>query len=275
MPLPGVFNQVRYPEAEDIDDCWVVATVWAALASRPSARKPTVTEFRAAAGDPDDGNADGGSESEVYRGARGIWPDIPVTAYHGEWAPLAKLIKSGRIASAAVLSSRLPINYGFLGWHQVGVAWDGGYVVANPLAPEGSAPTAIGEAALRSAVMPLGYARALLFPVPEVDVPFPLTVIDDERRGVLRFARDTKAYGSDGRETVIPKGSIWHAHGLYRAESLNGSGYLIGNPGGSLLFVGLSVAPALDTGTWPDGRPYTVELTVGGKKVTTGPLTLP
>ena len=43
-----VISQRLYPGAGDIDDCWVVATCWAARAAGV-AHLPTVPEFRAAA----------------------------------------------------------------------------------------------------------------------------------------------------------------------------------------------------------------------------------
>lgn len=170
MSYPPIRNQATYPGAGDVDDCWVVATVWAATAFDPSVRQPTVPEFRKHAGDPDDGHLDGGSLAEVTRGARGSWADIATVSYDGPWSGFATRVKGGRSASLAVLSSKLPahLRFGFRFAHQVGVVWDGKtFLLANPLAPSGSQPKPITEAALKAAATALPYGgnvRALLFP---------------------------------------------------------------------------------------------------------------
>lgn len=168
MILPGIFNQAVYPEAGDVDDCWVVATVWAAIAADPTLRRPTVTEYRKHAGDPDDGIRDGGSHQEVMDGARGVWPDAQIVSFFEqmtEWPAFMAHLRDGGVASLALISGKLPVThqYGFLGAHQVGIAYDGGLLIANPLAANGSAPRPIAESALRTAVAALGYIRAAIF----------------------------------------------------------------------------------------------------------------
>jgi hypothetical protein len=177
---PAVISQKTYPghdpnprdSSPDWDDCWVVATVWAAVASQPDIHRPTIPEYRKHAGDPDDGIFDGGSLDEVIRGARGSWPDLDVTRWDGAWDAFAALVKAGRPASLAVLSAKLParLRFGFLGAHQVGIAWTGTtFVVANPLAKDGSAPLPATADELRTAALALPYGgkvRAAVFPAP-------------------------------------------------------------------------------------------------------------
>lgn len=171
---PGVLNQV-IRDPGDADDCWVVATFWAARASDPGVRIPSIDAFRRAAGKPDRPGSQGGNLDDIMRGCREIWPGLAVTRYRGAWEAFAGLVRGGRPASLAVLSSKLParLRYGFLFPHQIGVAWDGAaFVVANPLAPEGSAPQRIDAPTLRAAAEALLSTREVLaavFPAPRRD----------------------------------------------------------------------------------------------------------
>lgn len=172
MSILPVLNQGIYPLARDWDDCWVVATVWAAVGARRSARKPTVFEFRRAASNPDDPyRPDGGNIDEIARAIPIIWPGQP---HHIQktmsWAALVDHLDRGEYVSIALLSSRLPysLRYGFRYAHQVGLVKVGSTIyLANPLAPEGSAPQAIREDALRYAVQGVanGWVLAACFPV--------------------------------------------------------------------------------------------------------------
>lgn len=159
MPIFPVLNQRLYPKAGDVDDCFVVATCWAAKCVAPYLRLPDVTEFRAAAGDPDDGVSDGGSLDEIVKASRALWPQLPLTVYNGDnWQTFLDHVKRGGIASLAVISRLLPVEmrWGFLGAHQVGVAFTGGnFYLMNPLAPDGSPPVVIGSAQLRTAAFGL------------------------------------------------------------------------------------------------------------------------
>lgn len=152
----GVFNQAIYPGAGDTDDCSVVATVQAVLAANPGARKPSVPVFREAAGEPDrQGQADGLNLSQIIAAVRTIWPDVRVRAFRAApWEQFATTLYSGGVASLAVRSGDLPSahRYGFAGLHQVAVEYDHGWYLANPLAPNGSAPKRITEQALRKAI---------------------------------------------------------------------------------------------------------------------------
>lgn len=171
--LPPVLSQRTYPGAGDIDDCWCVACIWAAIASRPTIWRPTITYFRAKAGDPDDGDRDGGSIDECYAGSVGCWSWLSITKYvSSNYSLLMTSIKAGRPASVALDSAKLPsrLRFNFYRKHQVGIGWDGTrFRIANPLATEGSTPLAITQIELLSAmaglVSPVSY-RAVLFPAP-------------------------------------------------------------------------------------------------------------
>lgn len=171
--LPGVYTQ-RTPEAGDLDECWVYATIWAAVAADPGARVPTCTEFRKAAGDPDDGFMDGGSLDEIARASAVIWPHITQLRVEGKgdltWDILSNHLAQGRPASLAVDSGDLPLRlrFGFYGSHQIGVRrQDASVYVANPLAAQGSAPLPATEAEVRKAAFglldSLQIVRALVF----------------------------------------------------------------------------------------------------------------
>jgi len=152
--LPGALSQVGYPGAGDIDDCWAVATIWAANAAGYSYR-PNMSVFRAAAHNPDRPGPTGGTLDDVMRGARGCYPGAHIRRYHSSsWDGFISLLKAGWVGSLAVLSSALPSNlhYGFHGRHQIGVAYqNGSYFVMNPLQRNGARPDAISGADLRRA----------------------------------------------------------------------------------------------------------------------------
>lgn len=152
--LPKAISQVGYPGAGDVDDCWVVATVWAAKAAGETFQ-PTVSQFRAWAQNPDRPGPTGGTLDHIMRGARAAWPDHTIRRYRStDWDGFISLLKAGWTASLAVRSSALPTNlrFGFLGLHQIGVAYqDGQYWVMNPLQSNGADPIAISGADLRRA----------------------------------------------------------------------------------------------------------------------------
>lgn len=79
-----------------------------------------------------------------------------------------------------------------------------------------------------------------------------LEFTDDDRRGVLRFERETpvRVVATGARDT-LPAGAVRRARAWVRAPELGGSGWLIGNAGEPELFVGATSAPEL--GPWPGG----------------------
>lgn len=146
MQISQVFSQRTWPAVGDIDDCWVVSAIQCAHAVAPWMPLPTNTEFRRAAGDPDDGIRDGGSadQSELVRGVRGCFPGLEVTpVVNGSWLGFRFDLGQGRVASVAVASAKLParLRFGFTGAHQVSLAYvlpERFLFIANPLAPDRS-----------------------------------------------------------------------------------------------------------------------------------------
>lgn len=235
MILPGIYNQgVRTP------DCWIHATKWAAEASRPGIDQPTVTEFRAFALDPRDGISDGGSLTEVVRGARGSYPGLEIVRFEDRFAALDRLLSAGRPASVALWSGKLPIalRFGFNGAHQVGVVRDRGTTyLANPLAREGTPPVPITTAALQTAMTAseLGYGgdvRAAIFPAPtEADMPgLKVTLLGDKTiSGVFRSKIDSSAiYLHDrSQRDLVTAGRPFQALSAYERDWDNARGYVI------------------------------------------------
>lgn len=156
------FSQRTWPGAGDIDDCWVLSALQAVQAVAPWEPLLTVPEFRRYAGDPDDGNADGGNVDDIIRGIRAAFPALAphCTPLRGSWAwdRVLDAIKSGRPASVCVVSAKLPDRYGFAGLHQVTYFHEPGVGlrVANPLARDRSEPTRIGTQAARDAALAYG-----------------------------------------------------------------------------------------------------------------------
>jgi len=232
---PGAFDQRTYPGAGDIDDCWVIATIWAAHASDPAVRLPTVPEFRRHAGDPDDGKTDGGSLTEVLAGSRGTWPDLLVAGMEGTWAALAGELERGRIASLAVLSARLPkeVRFGFMGWHQVGAfrCSDGGYYISNPLQRDGARPLPISAPALEYAATALGYVRAALYPPRTAQEGDPTMLLTDPQAlsGTAVMVASWRLWRvrDDTATTPQPKGTRFDVLGSvrYHASARRPEGY--------------------------------------------------
>lgn len=168
--LPGVLSQRVYPGVGDIDDCAAIATIYAATSADPLARKPTITEFRLAAGKPDKPGPTGMNVDDIARAAPIIWPGQPFVRVRTEsWQILMGHLDRAAWVSVALLSSALParLRFGFGGPHQIAVVKRGGVIYAmNPLARDGSAPLPITETELRVAVRALasGWILAGVFP---------------------------------------------------------------------------------------------------------------
>ena len=189
----AVISQRTYPSVKDIDDCAVVATVWAAASSRPTIVYPTCTTFRAYAGNPDDPDSpDGLTIEQVEKGANGCWSTLPSTMVKtSAWSEIIDRVNAGMPASVALHSAYLParLRFNFFGTHQCGVHRpkpDGPIYLMNPLAPNGSAPLAITEAELKRAMFNLivggktSYPyRAEFFPKPSTAALWGWDVDDD------------------------------------------------------------------------------------------------
>jgi hypothetical protein len=175
MVLP-VLSQRSYPGVGDIDDCWVVATVWAAASSRPTIAYPTTTTFRRFAGVPDLPGPTGGNIDACNRGADACWPTLSnILVKSSNFATIQTLINEGRPASVSLNSAYLParLRYNFYGLHQVGIhrpSRYGAIYCMNPLAPGGTTPRTISWDELQLAMVKLVDSdtpyRALFFPRP-------------------------------------------------------------------------------------------------------------
>ena len=184
----SVLSQRTYPGAGDIDDCWAVATIWAAASSKPTIAYPTITTFRQKAGKPDLPGPTGGNIFDCERGADGCWPTLPnELVVTSDWNAIVTRLKAGKPASIAVDSAKLPsrLRYNFYGKHQVGVKYEGTTLYCmNPLAPPDTRPLSITWTELRLAMAALipGASqpyRALFFPKPAAGPLWGWDVDDD------------------------------------------------------------------------------------------------
>jgi hypothetical protein len=190
MVLP-ILSQRTYPSAGDVDDCWVVATVWAAAQSKKTIAYPTVTTFRKFAERPDLPGPSGGNIDDCNRGADGCWPTLPnYLNKTSSWDVIHDNIAAHRPGSVGVLSSALPsrLRYNFLGTHQLGVYLQGDVLYCmNPLGPSGDEPDKILYSELQKAMLALipGATlpyRALFFPKPQATVLWGFDVDADIQR---------------------------------------------------------------------------------------------
>lgn len=135
-----VLSQRFWFKVGDIDDCWVLSALQLVFAVMPWIHLPSTKVFREAAGDPDDGEADGGEQQEIMRGIRTLWPEIRKYLHrvdHGDWRGLVTTLEQGHPVSLAVDSAHLPDPRGFTGPHRItavetpnGKKW-----IGNPLGP--------------------------------------------------------------------------------------------------------------------------------------------
>jgi hypothetical protein len=169
-------SQKTYPGVGDIDDCWVVATVWAARrATHQSQNLPNCKVFRAAAGDPDNGYKDGGTLDEIVQAVNRLYPhlaDVKFAEQYG-WSNFMMKLNRGYTASLAVRSSYLParLRYGFYGTHQIAVFKRSGRLyIMNPLQAQGSDPTPISEGDLKTATYKYANGWVLADLIPPIDL---------------------------------------------------------------------------------------------------------
>jgi hypothetical protein len=211
--VPPVISQVTYAGAGDVDDCWVVSTVWAALAADRYAIQPSVPAFRALAGLPDRPGPTGGTLDHVMRGARRAWPHLNVVKYAStDWSLFERRLREGWSASLGVLSSALPValRFGFQGAHQVGVVYSSGrWLVANPLARSGSAPLVCPLANLQAAARKHGGGTILaaLFEPWEGSVAVMFDPTGNDPIGASTVQRDTQLIRLDGARIPIAAGT--------------------------------------------------------------------
>lgn len=198
-------SQRTYPGVGDIDDCWVVATIWAIRrATHQSQNLPNSRTYRAAAGDPDDGYKDGGTVGEITQANNRLYPQIADVTFQRQygWAAFEGYLNKGYTASLAVRSSYLPstLRYGFWGTHQVAVfKRSGKYYIMNPLQPAGTAPRVISETALKNATYKFanGWVMASLIP------PINLGKVVVKAQGIRYWKRtSTGAWSAVSRTTL-------------------------------------------------------------------------
>lgn len=162
-----ILSQKFWPGVGDIDDCWVLSALMMVFAVFPWLPLPGTKVFRAAAGDPDDTQSDGGSQQEIMKGIRRTWPSVANLFRqhdHDSWNEFAGDVGQGRNVSVAVDSSLLPdkIKFGFNGFHRVNVCMQpGGRVFfGNPLADAYDKWIEIDNLdVIRDAVMAYGKAK--------------------------------------------------------------------------------------------------------------------
>ena len=161
MSLYPTISQIAFWGVGDIDECSILATYWAAKAAGFEGELPSIYAFRAAAGRPDLPGPTGLTNAQALAGIGGtsLKSMSLVTANGASWDAFAASLKLGGSASLSVNSALLPsgVRYDFYGSHSVGLTWQGGkWHIANPLAPDKSAPVAISEAAIKAAALSFG-----------------------------------------------------------------------------------------------------------------------
>jgi hypothetical protein len=140
----GAFSQVLWPGVGDIDECWIIATYWALVATGVTSREdlPSIKQFRAAAERPDRPGSTGGSNRNLMLALKRLLPRADAVKYDGGREGFTRMLKKGYVASLSVRSWSLPKAYqfGYRGNHQVSVFYKSGkYFIMNPLQVEGSA----------------------------------------------------------------------------------------------------------------------------------------
>lgn len=172
-----VFSQRTWPGAGDLDDCWVLSAIQAANVTAPWLVLPTVTTFRAAAGDPDDGIADGGSLAEIVKGSEGVWPVLRGKLAVLDGVPYSAIIdiaRKGHPVSVALQLGKLPPALRYTSSnvpHQSTLFWypgpNGFLYFANPMAPAYSPWDRTTWAALQPAIEGIygaGKCKAVAYP---------------------------------------------------------------------------------------------------------------
>lgn len=156
MATLGTFSQRSWLGVGDLDECWIIATYWALVATGIMRREdlPSIRDFRKAAGRPDKPGPSGGNNDVLMRALRVYAPNADIKNYVGSFEGFKKDLARGYVASLSLLSSQLPayLQFGFKGAHQVSVYFQGGrFYVMNPLAKEGAPLIQISEKDLRRA----------------------------------------------------------------------------------------------------------------------------
>ncbi len=179
-----VLSQRTWPGVGDLDDCWVLSILQCVLACLSWAHLPGTTAVRKAAGDPDDGKADGGNIAEIIRAAAALWPVLegkltPIRG--GTPAALRAAVRAGRPASVALMLDKLPPALRYNGGsatpvaHQVTLAQAGDQLLlANPLKAMGQPWDVVTWAQVVPAIRAYGNGAvfAVLFPTSAAMAPY-------------------------------------------------------------------------------------------------------
>ena len=157
--LYPTINQLTYWGIGDYNECSIIAAYWAARAAGFTGTLPTIAAFKQAAGVT--GQVMGHSAAEIGSGLVGTSLAVmkPLVMQGAAWTDFVAAMKAGGTASLSVDSALLPseLRFGFYGTHSIGVVYAAGqWYVANPLAPDKSAPLPISEAALKVAAAAFG-----------------------------------------------------------------------------------------------------------------------
>jgi hypothetical protein len=168
----GVFSQKYWPGVGDVDDCWAMAALLAVHAVAPWVSLPKMTDYRAAAGNPDKPGPTGGSLAHSAKAIRTLWPELGRLIKVIDNAPsdaFNDAKKLDRVASVSVLSGALPpsLIFNFYLNHRITVfRGNSGWLAANPLAPPHSRWKPITKAALKLAMekYPTSGVNAIVMP---------------------------------------------------------------------------------------------------------------
>jgi hypothetical protein len=171
----GVFNQQRWPQAGDTDDCWAIADLMAVHSVAPWIRLPGITRYRELARNPRMPGPTPGTVAQSARAIRALDPAFGELIELIEGLPFSEFlpkVKAGHPASLSLLSGSLPsrLQFGFRGNHRVAVFWNGAKIrLANPLARAHSRSKPITEDELHTAVRdhPFNMVHAVLMPTVE------------------------------------------------------------------------------------------------------------
>lgn len=166
MQLSATIDQHKWFGVGDLDDCWVCSALMLVHAVTPWSRLVGTKAFRAGAGDPDDGNNDGGNVAEVIRGITTMYP-----AYAGKltpmrkatWAPFTRAVDGGRPASVSLMTGRLPRRLQYQAAtvaHQVTLARQGELHLGDPLAPVYSRWAVVTWEEIKDAILEYGRVRS-------------------------------------------------------------------------------------------------------------------
>lgn len=204
----GVFNQQRWPQAGDTDDCWAIADLMAVHGVAPWLRLPGITRYREAANNPRMPGPTPGNVRDSALAMRTLYPSFGelIKVVEGvAFSDFLTKLKAGHPASLSLLSGSLParLQFGFLGNHRVAVFWNGERIrLANPLARAHSRSKPITEGELHTAVRDHPFARVHAVLMPTVEQAFRLhplltDVIEAAIAGV-----DDESDDSDAMEDV-------------------------------------------------------------------------